>query len=107
MIEEILTETLSLEKLIENGLPCVPQSPQRIRPQLEKYIKQEFDNSFNIILSSEIIEYEEGTEKTNILDLIMVCSNCHSMIHRRKSYLSKDELKMLIFATDHGTVLLS
>ena len=35
-------------------------------------------------------------EKTNINDLIMVCSNCHSMIHRKKPWLGKDELKLLL-----------
>ena len=143
-------------------MPCAPQSPQRIKPQLEKYIKQEFENSSNIILSNEVIEYEEGTEKikqhivrernpeliykamelfksnhngniyceicgfdfhkkygtigdgfievhhtkhvsemkpgekTNISDLLMVCSNCRSMMHRRKPWLGKDELMLLL-----------
>ena len=35
-------------------------------------------------------------EKTNIDDIVMVCSNCHSMIHRRKPWISKDELKLLL-----------
>ena len=30
-----------------------------------------------------VSEMKEG-ESTNINDLVMVCSNCHSMIHRRK-----------------------
>lgn len=35
-------------------------------------------------------------EKTRIDDIVMVCSNCHSMIHRKKPWLNKDELKKLI-----------
>ena len=35
-------------------------------------------------------------EKTNVKDLIMVCSNCHSMIHRRKPWLTKKQLKKLL-----------
>ncbi|MBR5246521.1 MAG: HNH endonuclease [Clostridia bacterium] len=33
----------------------------------------------------------EEDEKTKISDLVMVCSNCHSMIHRHKPWLSKKE----------------
>lgn len=32
-------------------------------------------------------------ERTKISDLVMVCSNCHSMIHRKKPWLSKKQLK--------------
>ena len=35
-------------------------------------------------------------EKTNINDLVMVCSNCHSMIHRKKPWLTKKQLAKLI-----------
>lgn len=35
-------------------------------------------------------------EKTKIEDIAMVCSNCHSMIHRKKPWLSKDSLKTVI-----------
>ena len=35
-------------------------------------------------------------EKTKIEDIVMVCSNCHSMIHRKKPWLSKDELKLIL-----------
>ena len=31
-------------------------------------------------------------EKTKISDLVMVCSNCHSMIHRKKPWLTKTQL---------------
>ena len=35
-------------------------------------------------------------DKTKIEDIIMVCSNCHSMIHRRKPWLGKEELKKIL-----------
>lgn len=35
-------------------------------------------------------------EKTKLEDLVMVCSNCHSMIHRRKPWLNKNQLKKLL-----------
>ena len=31
-------------------------------------------------------------EKTKISDLVMVCSNCHSMIHRKKPWLTRAQL---------------
>ena len=34
-------------------------------------------------------------EKTKIADLVMVCSNCHSMIHRKKPWLTKAELSKI------------
>lgn len=42
-----------------------------------------------------VSEMQPG-EKTNINDLVMVCSNCHSMLHRRKPWLKKDQLKRLL-----------
>jgi putative restriction endonuclease len=36
-----------------------------------------------------------GNEETEVDDFIMVCSNCHRMIHR-KPWLTEDELKELI-----------
>ena len=35
-------------------------------------------------------------EKTNIDDIVMVCSNCHSMIHRKKPWLTVDKIKSII-----------
>ena len=35
-------------------------------------------------------------EKTSIDDIVMVCSNCHSMIHRKKPWLTIDKLKTII-----------
>lgn len=35
-------------------------------------------------------------EKTNIEDIVMVCSNCHSMIHRKKPWLTIETIKEII-----------
>lgn len=35
-------------------------------------------------------------EKTRIDDIVMVCSNCHSMLHRKKPWLDKDSRKEVI-----------
>lgn len=35
-------------------------------------------------------------DKTNLRDLALVCSNCHRVIHRRRPWLSLDELKNLL-----------
>lgn len=42
-----------------------------------------------------VSEMDPG-EKTNINDIVMICSNCHSMIHRKKPWLKKEELKKLL-----------
>ena len=42
-----------------------------------------------------VSELKEG-EKTNINDLVMVCSNCHSMIHRYKGKLLRENLKSIL-----------
>lgn len=41
---------------------------------------------------SEMLE----NEKTNIDDIILVCANCHSMIHRKRPWLKKDEIQKLL-----------
>lgn len=38
---------------------------------------------------------KEG-EKTNLNDIVMLCSNCHSMVHRKKPWLEKEELKLIL-----------
>ncbi len=38
----------------------------------------------------------DGISHTNISDLALVCSNCHRMLHRRRPWLSHDELKNLL-----------
>lgn len=35
-------------------------------------------------------------EKTKIEDIVMLCSNCHSMIHRKKPWTTKDNLKNIL-----------
>lgn len=35
-------------------------------------------------------------EKTKIEDIVMLCSNCHSMIHRKKPWTTKDNLKKIL-----------
>lgn len=35
-------------------------------------------------------------DRTKIEDIIMVCSNCHSMIHRKRSGLGIDDLKAIL-----------
>lgn len=35
-------------------------------------------------------------EKTKLADLVLLCSNCHRMVHRSKPWLSLEELKKLI-----------
>ena len=39
-------------------------------------------------------------EKTRVEDLMMVCSNCHSMIHRKKPWLTGADIKKLL--SDRG-----
>lgn len=39
-----------------------------------------------------VSQYMPG-EKTHINDLVLLCSNCHRMIHRRSQWLSVEELK--------------
>ena len=42
-----------------------------------------------------VSEMKDG-EKTNISDIVMLCSNCHSMIHRKKPWITKQDLKSLV-----------
>lgn len=42
-----------------------------------------------------ILEIQPG-EKTKLEDIALICSNCHSMIHRKMPYLSLDELRGVI-----------
>ena len=39
----------------------------------------------------------EENEETKVRDLMMVCSNCHSMIHRFKGALAKEDIKKILF----------
>lgn len=42
-----------------------------------------------------VSEMKDG-EQTKIEDIVMLCSNCHSMIHRKKPWLTKEELAKLL-----------
>jgi len=42
-----------------------------------------------------VSQMQEG-ERTSIEDLIMVCSNCHSMLHRRKPWPTKEQIKSIL-----------
>lgn len=55
-------------------------------------IGKEFIEAHHIKPVSEMTEGQE----TKIEDLVMLCSNCHKMIHRKRPWLSKEELKNLI-----------
>ncbi len=35
-------------------------------------------------------------EKTKVEDIIMVCSNCHSMIHRKRPWLNLNQIKSIL-----------
>jgi putative restriction endonuclease len=37
-----------------------------------------------------------GKVKTRLSDLVLVCSNCHRMLHRRRPWLSRGELKEIL-----------
>jgi 5-methylcytosine-specific restriction protein A len=38
----------------------------------------------------------EKNEKTKLVDLVLLCSNCHRMVHRKKPWLNLEELTELI-----------
>lgn len=42
-----------------------------------------------------VSELQEG-ERTRVEDIAIVCSNCHKMLHRRRPWLTKNQLKELI-----------
>lgn len=60
----------------------------------EKYgeIGEDFIEGHHTIPVSEM---KDGDE-TKIEDIVMVCSNCHKMIHRKRPWLSKRKIKQLI-----------
>lgn len=162
LLNEIYNEGLSLSFLIENGLSCAPQGPQKMSAELSGYISRMLNENENILLESTVDEYGEGKrqlkqhivrernpmlvqvakkkfkqehggrlfceicgfdffstygdigedyievhhkkpiskmkegEKTNIEDVAIVCSNCHRMIHRKKPWLTTEDLKSSI-----------
>lgn len=42
------------------------------------------------------ISFMQECEFTNIADLIMVCSNCHKMLHRKRPWITKENLKLIL-----------
>lgn len=43
-----------------------------------------------------------GESETRIEDIVLVCSNCHKMLHRRRPWLSISELKNLVVSKTAG-----
>jgi predicted HNH restriction endonuclease len=35
-------------------------------------------------------------EKTRLTDLVLLCSNCHRIVHRKKPWLGIDELREIV-----------
>lgn len=60
----------------------------------EKYgeLGEDFIEGHHTIPVSEL----EENQKTKVKDIALVCANCHKMLHRRRPWLSKEELKKLI-----------
>ncbi|PEN40858.1 restriction endonuclease [Bacillus toyonensis] len=60
----------------------------------EKYgeLGEDFIEGHHTIPVSEL----EEKQKTKVEDIALVCSNCHKMLHRKRPWLSKEELKKLI-----------
>ena len=40
--------------------------------------------------------FSSGTTKTTLRDLAPICSNCHRMIHRTKTWLLPEQLKKIV-----------
>ncbi|RAW19639.1 restriction endonuclease [Paenibacillus taichungensis] len=55
-------------------------------------IGKDFIEGHHIIPISEL---KEGS-KTRVQDIILLCSNCHSMVHRKRPWLRVDEIKTLM-----------
>ena len=89
------------------------RNPRLIRIAKEKFIEEngklfcevcefDFENEYGELgkgfieghHSKPISELKEN-EKTKVEDIVMVCSNCHKMLHRKRPWLKKDELKKL------------
>ncbi len=60
----------------------------------DKYGKvgEDFIEAHHIKPISEMTEHE----KTKITDLVMVCSNCHRMLHRKRPWITKERLRSLL-----------
>ena len=60
--------------------------------QIYGELGEDFIEGHHILPVSEL---EEGQE-TKIKDIVMVCSNCHRMLHRKRPWLTKEQLKKLL-----------
>lgn len=47
-----------------------------------------------------------GETKTRLVDLALICSNCHRMIHRASPWLTVEDLKLLVTSRVNGTPVL-
>lgn len=62
----------------------------------DKYIDDIVDNFIEAHHLKPISKLEEN-EKTKISDLVMLCSNCHRMVHRYKPFIeNKNDLKKIL-----------
>jgi putative restriction endonuclease len=61
---------------------------------LKKYgeIGKNYIEGHHIIPVSDL----KNNEGTKVSDIVMLCSNCHSMIHRRRPWLGINDLKSFI-----------
>ena len=90
---EVLTAHNNDELLVQQALKFHPNVV--VIGDEKKYgkIGQDFIEAHHVLPLSLSTEDEV---KTKISDLIMVCSNCHKMIHRKRPWLSKKKMKSLI-----------
>lgn len=56
----------------------------------------ELGNNFIEAHHIKPVSQMSDNEKTSIEDIVMVCSNCHSMIHRKKPWLTFENIKDII-----------
>ena len=45
-----------------------------------------------------------GSATTRLIDLAVVCSNCHRMLHRAKPWIRPDELRLILDPNENPTV---
>lgn len=62
LIEQIDTETLSLENLLEHELKAAPQGPKKLHGELLSYIEREFTSPSDDFFPDESIPETEATE---------------------------------------------
>ena len=55
-------------------------------------IGKDFIEAHHIRPVSEMME----NEKTKVDEIVMVCSNCHKMLHRKRPWITKEKLKSLL-----------